>query len=137
MQKDNLLNELKRQEKYLAEIPADFTFPLFNTKRALDFQRQNGYRNTAVAAREIVDNSFEAQASKARVIFETTRVRGITGLWRCGKQRTLPTSPQPRLLRRRARLISKPKPGNSSYRWMRRMGQVTTFRRPDSSERAF
>lgn len=42
MQKDNLFNELERQEKYLAELPADFTFPLFNTKRALDSQRQNG-----------------------------------------------------------------------------------------------
>jgi hypothetical protein len=72
MQKDNLLNELERQEKYLAELPADFTFPLFNTKRALDSQRQNGYRNTAVAAREIVDNSFEAQATKVHIIFETT-----------------------------------------------------------------
>jgi Histidine kinase-, DNA gyrase B-, and HSP90-like ATPase len=72
MPKDTLLNELERQEKYLAELPPDFTFPLFNTKRALDSQRQNGYRNTAVAAREIVDNAFEAKATKVHVIFETT-----------------------------------------------------------------
>ncbi len=72
MPKDELLNELERQEKYLAELPADFTFPLFNTKRALDSQRQNGYRNTAVAAREIVDNAFEAKANKVHVIFDTT-----------------------------------------------------------------
>jgi Histidine kinase-, DNA gyrase B-, and HSP90-like ATPase len=71
MPNDNLLNELERQEKYLAELPADFTFPLFNTKRALDSQRQNGYRNTAVAAREIVDNAFEAKATKVHVIFDT------------------------------------------------------------------
>jgi len=71
MTKDNLLNELERQEKYLAELPTGFTFPLFNTKRALDSQRQNGYRNTAVAAREIVDNAFEAKATKVDVIFDT------------------------------------------------------------------
>src|ERR1035441_2511800 len=71
MSKDELLNELERQQKYLAELPADFTYPLFNTKRALDSQRQNGYRNTAVAAREVVDNSFEAKASKVHVIFDT------------------------------------------------------------------
>jgi Histidine kinase-, DNA gyrase B-, and HSP90-like ATPase len=72
MPKDTLLNELERQEKYLAELPADFTFPLFNTKRALDSQRQNGYGNTAVAAREIVDNAFEAKATKVHVVFQTT-----------------------------------------------------------------
>jgi hypothetical protein len=71
MTKDNLLNELERQEKYLAELPTDFSFPLFNTRRALESQRQNGYRNTAVAAREIVDNAFEAQATKVHVIFKT------------------------------------------------------------------
>ena len=71
MAKDQLLNELERQEKYLAELPANFSYPLFNTKRALDSQRQNGYRNTAVAAREIVDNSFEAKASKVHIIFDT------------------------------------------------------------------
>jgi len=72
MPKDELLNELERQEKYLAELPPDFTFPLFNTKRALDSQRQNGYRNTAVAAREIVDNSLEAKANKVHVVFDAT-----------------------------------------------------------------
>lgn len=72
MPKDELLSELERQDKYLAELPDNFSFPLFNTKRALDSQRQNGYRNTAVAAREIVDNSFEGKASKVHVIFETT-----------------------------------------------------------------
>lgn len=71
MPKDELLSELERQEKYLAELPENFSFPLFNTKRALDSQRQNGYRNTAVAAREIVDNAFEAKASKVHVVFDT------------------------------------------------------------------
>src|SRR6267154_2699945 len=33
-------------------------------------KRRNGYRNTAAAAREIVDNSLEAGATKIHVIFE-------------------------------------------------------------------
>jgi hypothetical protein len=72
MPTDQLLSEIERQKKYLAELPKGFRFPLFNTKRALESQRQNGYRNTAVAAREIVDNAFEAGASKVDVIFDTT-----------------------------------------------------------------
>jgi hypothetical protein len=64
MTNDQLLNELERQEKYLAELPSNFSFPLFNTKRALEPQRQNGCRNSAVAVPEIVDNSPEAKADK-------------------------------------------------------------------------
>ena len=79
MVKDQLLNELERQEKYLAELPDNFSYPLFNTKRALDSQRQNGYRNTAVAAREIVDNSLEAKATKVHVVFDSTV--NTTALW--------------------------------------------------------
>jgi len=71
MPKDELLSELERQDKYLSELPDNFSFPLFNTKRALDSQRQNGYRNSAVAAREIVDNAFEGKATKVHVIFDT------------------------------------------------------------------
>jgi hypothetical protein len=72
MAKDQLLSEIERQQKYLAELPKNFSYPLFNTKRALDSQRQNGYRNTAVAAREIIDNAIEAKASKVHVIFDTS-----------------------------------------------------------------
>jgi hypothetical protein len=46
-------------------------------------------------------------------------------LCRCGKQRTLPTSAQPRLRRLRDNLKAQPKPRNSSYRWVRNRGQVT------------
>jgi hypothetical protein len=73
---DNLLTEVARQKKYLAELPKEFNYPLFNTKRALDSQRQNGYRNTAVAAREIVDNAFEAGATKVEIIFDSVKSRG-------------------------------------------------------------
>src|SRR5437660_6266419 len=55
MTSDRLLNEIERQRKYLARLPKDFTYPLFNSKQALESQRRNGYRNTAAAAREIVD----------------------------------------------------------------------------------
>jgi hypothetical protein len=51
MTSDQLLNEIERQKKYLAEFPKNFNFLLFNTKRALESQRRNGYRNTTVAAR--------------------------------------------------------------------------------------
>jgi Histidine kinase-, DNA gyrase B-, and HSP90-like ATPase len=67
---DQLLSEVERQEKYLAALPENFSFPLFNTKRAVESQRQNGYRNTAAAAREIVDNAFEAEASEVHIITE-------------------------------------------------------------------
>jgi len=35
MSTDQLLNEIERQGKYLAALPEDFPFPLFNTKRAV------------------------------------------------------------------------------------------------------
>src|ERR1700709_254721 len=44
-------------------------------------------------------------------------------LCRCGKQRTLPTSAQPR--RRRDHLDAKTKLGNSSDQWVRQRGQVS------------
>ena len=70
MLKDRLLSEIQRQEKYLALLPKDFTFPLFNSKVALESQRRNGYRDTAAAAREIVDNALEAGAKRIHVVFE-------------------------------------------------------------------
>lgn len=65
-----LLSELERQQKYLDQLPEKFTYPLFNSKRALESQRQSGYRNTAAAAREIVDNAIEAHADRVDVVFE-------------------------------------------------------------------
>ncbi len=57
---DRLLTEIERQQKYLARLPDDFEFPLFNAAQALESQRRSGYRNMAAAAREIVDNAMEA-----------------------------------------------------------------------------
>lgn len=73
---DRMLTEIERQQKYLDALPSDFDFPLFNSRRALESQRNNGYRTTAAAAREIVDNAIEAGASRMHVVFETTREDG-------------------------------------------------------------
>jgi hypothetical protein len=69
MTSDKLLTEIERQKKYLDKLPDKFEFPLFNSKQAIESQRRNGYRNTAAAAREIVDNSLEAGAKKIHVCF--------------------------------------------------------------------
>ena len=76
---DRLLTEIQRQEKYLSRLPENYTFPLFNAKTALESQRRNGYRNTASAAREIVDNAIEAGAKKVHIVFETARQKGKGG----------------------------------------------------------
>ena len=70
---DRLLTEVERQKKYLSRLPEQFEFPLFNGAQALESQRRNGYRNTAAAGRELVDNSIEAGANKVHVIFETRK----------------------------------------------------------------
>lgn len=64
---DRLLTEVERQQKYLDKLPNDFAFPLFNAAQALESQRRSGYRNTAAAAREIVDNAMEAGATRIDV----------------------------------------------------------------------
>lgn len=68
---DRLLTEVERQHKYLAALPVDFTFPLFNTKNALESQRSSAYRDTAAAAREIVDNAIEAAGERVHIVFDT------------------------------------------------------------------
>lgn len=70
---DRLLTEIERQQKYLARLPDNFAFPLFNASQALESQRRSGYRNTAAAAREIVDNAMEAGATRIDVCFERPR----------------------------------------------------------------
>lgn len=73
MTSNRLLTEIERQEKYLNQLPDDFAFPLFNSKQALESQRKNGYRDSAAAAREIVDNSIEAGAKRIDIIFEHSK----------------------------------------------------------------
>ena len=67
---DRLLTEVERQQKYLDRLPENYAFPLFNAAQALESQRRSGYRNTAAAAREIVDNAMEAGATRVDVCFE-------------------------------------------------------------------
>lgn len=67
---DRLLTEVERQRKYLDRLPPDFPYPLFNARQALESQRRSGYRNTAAAAREIVDNALEAGATRVDVCFD-------------------------------------------------------------------
>ncbi len=76
MSSNKLLSEVERQEKVLAALPSDFTFPLFNAQRALESQRKSAYRNTAAAGREIVDNSIEAGATRVDVIFRQEKGPG-------------------------------------------------------------
>jgi hypothetical protein len=76
MERQKLLTELERQQQIVDELPESFEFPLFNSRRALESQRQSGYRNTAAAAREIVDNSIEAGAERVHVVFDRPTERG-------------------------------------------------------------
>lgn len=64
------LSELERQDRVLAQLPTDFQFPLFNGRQAVESQRRSGYQNTARAAREIIDNAYEAGAGQVHVVFE-------------------------------------------------------------------
>jgi hypothetical protein len=67
---DRLLSEVDRQTKYLERLPEDYAYPLFNAAQALESQRRSGYRNTASAAREIIDNAMEAGATRIDVCFD-------------------------------------------------------------------
>src|SRR6516225_612458 len=64
-----LLTEIERQEAVLAELPEDYEFPLFDGRQAIESQRKSGYKNTPRAAREIIDNAFEAGAKHVWVAF--------------------------------------------------------------------
>ena len=65
-----LLTEVQRQEAVLAELPEDYEFPLFDGRQAIESQRKSGYKNTARAAREIVDNAFEAGAKNVWIVLK-------------------------------------------------------------------
>jgi Histidine kinase-, DNA gyrase B-, and HSP90-like ATPase len=75
MVSDALLSELERQEKYLAQLPEDYEFPLFNARQAVESQRRSGYKDTAAASREIVDNAIEARATRVDVVFDTVKAK--------------------------------------------------------------
>ncbi len=60
------LSEVELQDRTVANLPDDFQFPLFNGRHALESQRRSGYKDSARAAREIVDNGYEAGAPEVR-----------------------------------------------------------------------
>lgn len=62
--------EYERQEKTLNELPEGFQYPLFNGWQAIQSQRKSGYKTTARAAREIVDNAIEAGAENVWITFD-------------------------------------------------------------------
>lgn len=65
------LTELERQAYYTDQLDdATYEYPLFSGKQAVLSQRRSGYRTTAKAAREIVDNAFEAGAKNIHVVFD-------------------------------------------------------------------
>ncbi len=72
-----LLPELERQRYYLAELPEDYEFPVFNGKQAVESQRRSAYRTTARAAREILDNALEAGAKNLWIVLERVSAEGM------------------------------------------------------------
>src|SRR5579871_870428 len=65
-----LLSEVERQDKYLDELPNGYKFPLFDGRLAVESQRKSGYKDTARAAREIVDNAVEAGAKNVWIVLD-------------------------------------------------------------------
>ena len=65
-----LLTEIERQKAVLAELPDKYEFPLCDGRQAVESQRKSGYKNTARAAREIIDNAFEAGAKNIWVVMK-------------------------------------------------------------------
>jgi len=86
------------------------------------FRTLNDVRSTLANWRREYNCERPAQLARLQ---DAGRVPAEGRLCRCGKQRTLPTSAQPRLRRLRDNLKAKPKPRNSSYQWVRNRGQVT------------
>ena len=68
-----VLTEVERQEQAVAQLGDDFKFTLFNGRQAVESQRKSGYKNTARAAREIIDNACEAGAKNVWVVFDRRR----------------------------------------------------------------
>lgn len=70
------LTELERQDYYTDRLDDDeYQYPLFSGKQAVLSQRRSGYRTTAKAAREIVDNALEAGAKDIWMVFDRPSTR--------------------------------------------------------------
>jgi hypothetical protein len=65
------LSEIERQNYYTNQLDDEtYEYPLFSGKQAVLSQRRSGYRTSAKAAREIIDNALEAGAKNVWVIFD-------------------------------------------------------------------
>lgn len=76
--------EIERQRKAIAALGDDYVFPLFNGRQAIESQRKSGYKNTSRAAREIIDNAYEAGAKNVWVAFRRAGDGGtkVKGEWK-------------------------------------------------------
>jgi hypothetical protein len=75
--------EIQRQQKVIDGLGDDYVFPLFNGRQAIESQRKSGYKNTSRAAREIIDNSFEAGAKNVWIAFQRAGDSGrVKGEWK-------------------------------------------------------
>ena len=69
------LSEVERQQYYTDQLDDDtYEYPLFSGKQAVLSQRRSGYRTSAKAAREIIDNAVEAGAKNVWVVFDRPEV---------------------------------------------------------------
>ncbi len=66
----SLLSEVERQQYYLGRLPDKYDFPLFSGRQAVESQRKSGYKTTARAAREVIDNAIEAGADNVWVALD-------------------------------------------------------------------
>lgn len=65
------LGEIERQNYYTDKLDDEtYEYPLFSGKQAVLSQRRSGYRTSAKAARELIDNSLEAGAKNIWVLFD-------------------------------------------------------------------
>jgi hypothetical protein len=61
--------EIERQRKAISALGPEFSYPLFNGRNAIESARKSVYKNTARAAREIIDNAYEAGARNVWIAF--------------------------------------------------------------------
>lgn len=65
------MTELERQGYYTDKLDDEnYQYPLFSGKQAVLSQRRSGYRTSAKAAREIIDNAIEAGAKNVWLVFD-------------------------------------------------------------------
>src|SRR5688500_4938724 len=75
--------EIERQRRAIAALGDDYVFPLFNGRQAIESQRKSGYKNTSRAAREIIDNAYEAGAKNVWIAFRRAGEGGrVKGEWK-------------------------------------------------------